>query len=375
MMWWFITLPFAILATTKCAWNYRFDEKDNHFNIVYPDKNAVYFGMILPSNTTEMIIESESHPFATYFSVQIYEYGDLITSLFDYRDIDIVSDLRDIHSPYTINAQLTTDAGEPMVPAPALTAARSDATSSQAHIADYLNASRLYATSSQEGTPAWTLRVHMRRRRKTPSFTENNKRYFALFRIYGMVKPTDSPLRPIVVNKLRPSNPREGKGGLLWAGIPPHTYINGIKYPLCDIDYDEQGNIYSNITREINPKTHTVCDKNDVFLFMDAPAGSLANADANYMIACVSAGLRYRVSIQLPKIMCYPDFYGEYDVRYASLSIVSTTAPRPTVETYVLPCNTTQYSVDITIDDDVPFPGLTDILLNLLCQINVQTKK
>lgn len=273
MMWWFITLPFAILATTKCAWNYRFDEKDNHFNIVYPDKNAVYFGMILPSNTTEMIIESESHPFATYFSVQIYEYGDLITSLFDYRDIDIISDLRDIHSPYTINAQLTT-----------------------------------------------------------------SKRYFALFRIYGRGETYGFPL--------------------LWAGIPPHTYINGIKYPLCDIDYDEQGNIYSNITREINPKTHTVCDKNDVFLFMDAPAGSLANADANYMIACVSAGLRYRVSIQLPKIMCYPDFYGEYDVRYASLSIVSTTAPRPTVETYVLPCNTTQYSVDITIDDDVPFPGL-----------------
>ena len=56
--------------------------------------------------------------------------------------------------------------------------------------------------------------------------------------------------------------------------------------------------------------------------------------------------------------MCYPDFYGDYDVRYASLSVVSTTAPRPTVETYVLPCNTTQYSVDITIDDDVPFPGL-----------------
>ena len=319
MMWWFITLPFTILATTKCAWNYRFDEKNNHFNIVYPDKNAVYFGMILPSNTTEMIIESESHPFATYFSVQIYEYGDLITSLFDYRDIDIVSDLRDIHSPYTINAQLTTDAGEPMVPAPALTAARSD------------------ATSSQEGTPAWTLRVHMRRRRKTPSFMENNKRYFALFRIYGRRETVGLPI--------------------LWAGIPPHTDINGIKYPICDIDYDEQSNIYSNITREINPKTHTVCDKNDVFLFMDAPAGSLTNADANYMIACVSADV-LRVSIQLPNIMCYPDFYGDYDVRYASLSVVSTTAPRPTVETYVLPCNTTQYSVDITIDDDVPFPGL-----------------
>ncbi len=121
---------------------------------------------------------------------------------------------------------------------------------------------------------------------------------------------------------------------------------------------DEQGNIYSNITREINPTTHTVCDKNDVFLFMDAPAGSLTNADANYIIACVNAGVRYHISIQLPNIMCYPDFYGDYDVRYASLSVVSTTAPRPTVETYVLPCNTTQYSVDITIDDDVPFPGL-----------------
>ena len=37
-----------VACSLNCSWNYRFDSHDNHFNIVYPDKTAVYFGMILP---------------------------------------------------------------------------------------------------------------------------------------------------------------------------------------------------------------------------------------------------------------------------------------------------------------------------------------
>ena len=103
--------------------------------------------------------------------------------------------------------------------------------------------------------------------------------------------------------------------------------------------------------------------KNDEFVFMDVPAGSLVNADANYMIACIQSGKSYRVTIQLPTIMCsldrqHPHIDEDYDLRYASLSIISTVAPRPTITSYQLPCNASQYTVVIEVSEDVMNPGL-----------------
>ena len=103
--------------------------------------------------------------------------------------------------------------------------------------------------------------------------------------------------------------------------------------------------------------------KNDEFVFMEAPAGSLMNADANYMIACIQSGKSYRVTIHLPAIMCsldrqHPRIDEYYDLRYASLSIISTVAPRPTITSYQLPCNVSRYTVAIEVGDEVTKPGL-----------------
>jgi hypothetical protein len=100
---------------------------------------------------------------------------------------------------------------------------------------------------------------------------------------------------------------------------------------------------------------------------MDVPAGSLANADANYMIACIEPGVSYKVTIKVPRLMCslgyipkseHPYINEAYDMRYASLSIVSTTAPRPTISTYQIPCDVLEYTVEIHVDDDIDKPGL-----------------
>ncbi len=160
----------------------------------------------------------------------------------------------------------------------------------------------------------------------------HNISYFALFRIY--VPHLD-----------------------YWGGVPPQTFVNSIEYPPCDIEYEQQGNIYTNMTYGLNDDTGTVCAKNEVFSFMDAPSGSLVNADANYMIACVQPGSAYRVSMPLPVIMCSHED-DEYDLRYASLSLVSTSAPRPTVWTIRLPCNASVFETDVVTDDNVTMPAL-----------------
>ncbi len=280
----------------KCSWNYRFDSIDNHFNIVYPDDNAVYFGMIIPSNTSNFRILSNdketlflpNHPASTYFSIQVYDTSDLVSSFYHVKDIDLLqtSELMDKSSQFNLTVELA------------------------------------------------------------PQY-----HYFALFRIYGSYFPRKDYYDSIYY----------------WAGVPPRTFIDDEEYFLCDINYQQQGNIYTNITRELNTVTGTVCLENDKFQFMEAPPGSLMNADANYMIACIKPNTYYNVSIQVPRIMCslgytnkseHPWINEEYDLRYASLSIISTTAPRPTVTTYVIPCDKFVYTIEIYVADDVPFPGL-----------------
>jgi hypothetical protein len=97
---------------------------------------------------------------------------------------------------------------------------------------------------------------------------------------------------------------------------------------------------------------------------MDVPAGSLANADANYMIACIEPGVLYKIIIKIPVLMCSLGFSGHpyineaYDMRYMSLSIVSTTAPRPTISTYKIPCGVSEYSVEVLVDAAISKPGL-----------------
>ena len=264
-----------LLCILNCSWNYRFDSENNHFNVVYPDKNAVYFGMIVPPGTNSVVIQSDNgHPIADYFSIQVYDSSDLTNSIYNYNDCSLLT-LDELTVPRT-GYKLSMD------------------------------------------------------------FDENNA-YFFLFRIY---------------------NPRLPN---YWAGLPPKTYVNGKPVPLCDIDYTQQGNIYSNITKRVYPETNTVCIKNEAFVFMDVPAGSLANADANYMISCIQSDTTYIVTIRLPQLMCYLDhpYINEYyDLRYASLSIVSTASPRPTITTYEMPCDVPEFSIEIRVDDTVPFPGL-----------------
>ena len=262
---------------TNCSWNYRFDSYYNHFDIVYPDKNAVYFGMVIPSNTSHFeVISNTIHPIATYFSIQIYEIGGVE---YHYNDAELLTEkgLTHVYTPYDLELNL--------IP--------------------------------------W-------------------QSYFALFRIYD--------------SELEPEN--------YWSGIPPETFIDGNEYLPCGIDYSQQGNIYTNFTQSINPDTGTVCEMNEEFVSMPIPPGSLANADANYMIACLSPTKSYKLRIKLPKIMCSvahgekPHIDDEYDLRYASISLVSTSAPRPTIFTYKLPCNITNYEIDIDISINVVLPAL-----------------
>jgi hypothetical protein len=240
MILWFSML--CLVQVLSCSWNYRFDAVDNHFNIVYPDKNAVYFGMILPYDSNQFNVFSHVHPESVYFSIQIYEQGG---ANMHYNDIQLL-----------------------------------------------------------DGNIGYNLTVPL----------QPHTSYFALFRIYV-------PLLNY------------------WGGIPPKTLVDGRAVPLCDIDYEQQGNIYTNLTYGIHNDTGTVCAKNEEFLFMDVPAGSLVNADANYMIACVQS-TRYRITVKMP----------EDQLRYASISLVSTSAPRPTVWTEQITSDTT---MEITIPNEV----------------------
>ena len=275
MKWKTLTLIIPSLASAfNCSWDYRFDSVDNHFNIVYPDKNAVYFGMIIPPGSSSFRVTSdEIHPIATYFSIQVYEIGGVA---YHYNDAKL-TDLTKFNSPYDLE----------------------------------LNLKNEIAT------------------------------YFALFRIYDSRLPFSN----------------------FWAGIPPKTFIDGREYVLCNIDYNQQGNISTNFTQTINSQTGTVCQTNGEFLFMPVPPGSLANADANYMIACVEPGNTYTIHVKLPTIMCSliygesPHVNEDYELRYASMSLVSTTAPRPTISTYKLPCNTTDYAITIDVPENTQLPA------------------
>jgi hypothetical protein len=275
MNWNIILLLICSANAFNCSWDYRFDSVDNHFNIVYPDKNAVYFGMIIPPGSSRFrVMSNEIHPIATYFSIQVYEIGGVA---YHYNDDELV-DLTQFGSPYDLQLNLE----------------------------------------------------------------NKNETYFALFRIY------DSQLT---------SNTN------YWSGIPPNTFIDDHEYVLCNIDYNQQGNISTNFTQSINPETGTVCQTNGEFLFMPVPPGSLTNADANYMIACVEPGNTYTIHVKLPTIMCSliygesPHVDEEYEMRYASMSLVSTTAPRPTISTYKLPCNTTDYEITIDIPENTVLPA------------------
>ena len=81
-----LQIQMVLVGAFNCSWNYRFDSYDNHFNIVYPDKNAVYFGMVIPPGaSTFRVISNEIHPIAKYFSIQVYEIGGIA---YHYNDIE-----------------------------------------------------------------------------------------------------------------------------------------------------------------------------------------------------------------------------------------------------------------------------------------------
>jgi hypothetical protein len=302
----------GVVQSLSCSWNYRFDSIDNHFNIVYPDKNAVYFAMIIPYGTANFTISSNDishilphHPIAKYFSVQIYTGDNAVESIYHYTDAELISvaDLGNRKSNYKITIALDTRS------------------------------------------------VHL-----------------ALFRIYGSLFDSVS------------------KTLQYWSGLPPRTFIDGRELFVCDIDYEQQGNIYTNISTTIITNTGTICIHNEKFIFMEAPPGSLMNSDANYMIACIQPNTSYNVTIRMPSVMCslgtykddaHPFIDESYDLRYASLSLISTTAPRPTIETFVIPCDTDVYSITILANETIPLPGLLyrQLLPNAMFDESIENAK
>ena len=268
-----------------CSWNYRFDKNKNHFNLAWPDKNAVYFGMIIPFGSSNMTIQSNEffdhsiinvprHPIASYFSIQIYTLGDMITSEYHMNDAEILSldGLTKLDTRYKLN------------------------------------------------------------------FVFNEyKSHFALFRIYDSY-----------VNDY-------------WAGLQPSTYVDNVRLANCKIDYKKQQNLYTDIN------IGDFCNVNDKFHFIEVPPGTLTNYDANYMIACIEPNVTYNIEINVPQLFCsmgydqddtHPHVDEKYDMRYASLSILSTNAPRPTIDSYAFSCNETTYKTQIIVTDNVPMPGL-----------------
>ena len=310
------------ITAKECVWNYRFDTVDNHLNIVYPDKNAVYFGMLLQKNVSELVISNDmvlntpynnlvpDHPFADYFSIQIYEVGDFITATFHVNDEELigVENLTQTKTAYNYILNLKPE-----------------------------------------------------------------KTYFCLFRIYN----SHIPVQEFIVNKSVIH---------YWSGIPPNTYIDGEPCPLCNVDYEQQGNIYTNYSQDINPTTGTVCNINNVFTFMEVPTGSLTNYDANYMIACIRGGAYYNVKINMPRMMCslgynkqdkHPWINETYDLRYASINLVSTNRPRPTVDSWKIPCGRDNFTISIWVDSNIPNPALLyrQILPNATFEYSIRRAK
>ena len=290
-----------IVCSLNCSWNYRFDSQDNHLNIVYPDKTAVYFGMVIPQNTSVFNISSNvlqqsyrnifpNHPSSDYFSIQVYEIGNFIEAIYHINDEELLGleNLRHKNTIYSYNLDLN------------------------------------------------------------PKSV-----YFALYRIYNShIKA------PYFIKNLSSIH--------YWGGLPPDTYINGEHTYLCDIDYQQQGNIFTNFSQDINPITGTVCNINNNFTFMNVPSGSLTNYDANYMIACIEPGSRYTINIRMPRMMCslgykysdeHPWINEQYDLRYASINLVSTNRPRPTIDSWKIPCNMENFTISIYVDKTIPQPA------------------
>ena len=289
------------VSANKCAWNYRFDSIDNHFNLVYPDKNSIYFIMVIPENTSKFVVSNKmtdvynkgiipNYPNADYFSIQVYETGNFITATFHINDKELMG---------------------------------------------------LENLTHRMGSYEYVLPLNP------------NSLYIGMFRIYT----PHIPLSTFDTNRYAVH---------YWSGLPPNTYIDNKLYPICNIDYTHHDNIYTNFSHDINPHTGTVCNKNDVFTFMNVPTGSLTNADANYMIACVQTGLFYNISVRMPTMMCssgyksddqHPWINETYDLRYASLNLVSTNSPRPTIDSWKIPCDQENFTISIWVDPIIPNPA------------------
>lgn len=293
---------FICISANNCAWNYRYDAIDNHFNLVYPDKNAVYLMMVIPQNSSTFVVSNgmtdsryavgiPNYPNADYFSIQLYETGNYITSTFHINDKELMGleNLTHRNGSYEYNLQLN-----------------------------------------------------------------RNTSYIGLFRIYASnISPTTFDVNRHTILQY-------------WSGIPPNTYIDDKLYPLCDINYTQHDNIYTNFSHDINIHTGTVCNTNTAFTFMNVPTGSLTNADANYMIACVQNSLFYNITIRMPSIMCssgynsddkHPWINETYDIRYASLNLVSTNSPRPTIDSWKIPCDQENFTMSIWVDPSIPHPA------------------
>ena len=119
---------------------------------------------------------------------------------------------------------------------------------------------------------------------------------------------------------------------------------------------------------------------------MSIPSGSLTNYDANYMIACIQPGSQYIINIRMPKMMCslgyrnseeHPWISEQYDLRYASINLVSTNRPRPTIDSWKIPCDQENFTITIYVDETIPQPALLyrQILPNASFTYSIQTAK
>jgi hypothetical protein len=173
-----------------------------------------------------------------------------------------------------------------------------------------------------------------------------NTTYVALYRIYN-----GGGMSGKLKREMMDPNPETW-----WSGIPPITKINGQSISLCPLPQRKWPIVYTNHTTDIIPETGTVCEINNQFTFTPIPDNSLKNYDANYMIACIQPQTVYWIKIKVPEIGCNISEIG--DVRYASLNIISTVSPRPTIETYSINCREKYFTKRIIVDETVPMPAL-----------------
>ena len=125
----------------------------------------------------------------------------------------------------------------------------------------------------------------------------------------------------------------------IWGNNPPDVYINNNLLPICKQNFNNSLYVETNYT-------DASCRSLNEFIISDTYKYTLPNYDADYIIACINTTKSYvKVEVIVPRQMCSKNMsLNEYDLRYASLNLVTINAPRSTYKTYYLSCNSKYYN-------------------------------